>query len=70
MMSVLVDLGGNEIMLGDQENARLEQSRAALVESLPPLWWGLYERCVALGFEPAQAMQLVGVVVERQFTED
>lgn len=39
--------------------AAMEQDRAALLEYLPPLVWGLYQRYRTEGFEHDQALELV-----------
>ena len=41
------------------ESAKIDQTMAWMVESLPSLWWGLYENLVMKGFSKEQALTLL-----------
>ncbi len=46
-------------MLDDKKRAETEQSIAAIRETLPAMWWGMYQGCIDQGFSTEQAMSLV-----------
>lgn len=46
-------------MLDPKMRADLDQAQAALVESVPPMLWGLFLEYRRVGFTEAQAMDLV-----------
>jgi hypothetical protein len=46
-------------MINPKQRAELEQAQAMLVETLPPLWRGLYLNSVKEGFTKVQALELV-----------
>ncbi len=46
-------------MLNDKDRAEFDQGKATLVEIYPPLWWGLYEANMKLGFTPDQSLDLI-----------
>jgi hypothetical protein len=41
----------------------MEQSRSFVIDNLPPLWYGLYRKCMKEGFDTNQAMELVKVYI-------
>jgi len=45
--------------LSPENVAKADQAGKFMVESLPALWWGLYDGCVKCGFSKEQAMMLV-----------
>ena len=46
-------------MLDDKTRAAIDQAKAGAEEIFPPLWYGLYRRCVEEGFTEDQAIRLV-----------
>ncbi len=53
------DHNGVRVMLDDTKRAEFDQSRAVLVEILPPLWKGLYDGLLRAGFDEKEAMTLL-----------
>lgn len=53
-------------MLDPIKQQQIEQSVAAMVEMWPPVWKGLYDRCIKQGFNEAQAMELVKAFIVGQ----
>jgi hypothetical protein len=49
------------MMLDPRKAQEMEQARTQIVETLPPLWWGLYKGMRGEGFTDDQAM---GVLLE------
>ncbi len=41
------------------ERAKLDQAMAELADTLPTMWWSLFDSCVKTGFSQDQAMRLV-----------
>lgn len=46
-----------------QPNPKFDQAAAQLRDTLPPLWYGLYQGCIDAGFSHAQAFCLVQTYV-------
>jgi len=46
-------------MLNDKEIAQMDQAISLVSETLPPLWWNLYNNLVKEGFTPEQAFDLL-----------
>jgi len=53
-------------MLDDSKRAEMDQNQAALIELLPPLWWGLFSSCMKEGFNELQAMEILVAYVAAQ----
>ena len=46
-------------MLNAKTVAAMDQARAEIIETLPKLWWGLFDECVKQGFTRQEALFLV-----------
>lgn len=46
-------------MLNPEEQADLDQKLSQAADSLPLIWWRLYENCLASGFNENQSLELV-----------
>lgn len=55
-------------MLDPKQIHEMEQASAAMAESLPPLWWQLYESCKKQGFNDQQSLELVKEFMRGMFT--
>jgi len=53
-------------MLDEKLRAELDQASAGLIELFPPLWWGLFQSCIAEGFTEVQALELVKAYILSQ----
>lgn len=45
-------------MLDDNVRAEFDQQRATIIETIPPLLWGFFNRCKEQGFTEEQAFDL------------
>ncbi len=42
-----------------KELAALDQAVKLLADTLPPIWWNLYNGCMGQGFDSGQSLELV-----------
>ena len=50
-------------MLSDKLRAIVDQNKAFVVESFPPLWRQLFLRCVEVGFSESESLELVKIYI-------
>ncbi|MDR2704327.1 MAG: hypothetical protein LBC02_00970 [Planctomycetaceae bacterium] len=57
----------------DREHLKLlsdvEQSSEFLTQNLPPLWWGIYQKCLDVGFTEELALSLTKQYIHSSLTQ-